>query len=320
MTLTATQSGGIGLVGNPWQNPAAQSHDKAIHVTVIRSLLFVPGNKPNMLDKALGFDPDIVVPDMEDSVPDAEKGNAREVVASFLPRLAARPPLVLPRVNALDTQWADDDIAAVVGPHVYGISIGKIRTPGDIAEVSGRLDKLEKRAGLEIGTLRLVPWIETAEAIVRCFEILSASARIVGAGFGAEDYTNDMGIERLDDESQLHYARSAFCTAARAAGVLAFETPWFRFRDLDGLREHSLAAKQLGFRGRFAIHPAQVDTINACFAPSEEEIEQARRVVAAYEEAESRGRGSTSLDGRVIDVPVVKRARALLEVAGRSES
>ena len=287
-------------------------------MTVLRSLLFVPGNKPDMLSKSLGLDPDVVMPDMEDSVPDAEKGNAREVVASFLPRLAARPPLVVPRVNALETEWANDDIAAVVGPHVFGISIGKIRTPGDIADVSSRLDGLERRASLETGTIRLIPWIETAEAIVRCFEILTASARIVGAGFGAEDYTNDMGIERLDDESQLGYARSAFCTAARAAGVLAFDTPWFKFRDPVGLRDDSLAAKHLGFKGRFAIHPAQIDTINACFAPSDEEIEQARRVVAAYEEAERRGRGSTSLDGRVIDVPVVKRARAVLEIAGRS--
>ncbi len=287
-------------------------------MTLIRSLLFVPGNKPDMLTKALGFDPDVVIPDMEDSVPDAEKANAREVVASFLPKLSARPPLVVPRVNALDTGWADDDMRAVVGPHVYGISIGKIRTPGDIAEVSGRLDALERRAGLAVGALTLFPWIETAEAIVRCFEILTASTRIVGAGFGAEDYTNDMGIERLDDESQLSYARSALCTAARAAGVLALDTPWFRFRDSDGLRDNSIAAKQLGFKGRFAIHPAQIGTINACFTPSDEEIERARRVVAAYEEAERRGRGSTSLDGRVIDVPVVKRARALLEVAERS--
>ena len=287
-------------------------------MTVIRSLLFVPGNKPDMLTKALGFDPDVVIPDMEDSVPDAEKANARKVIASFLPKLAARHPLVVPRVNALDSDWADDDMQAVVGPHVYGISIGKIRIPGDIAEVSGRLDRLEQRAGLAVGTLKLIPWIETAEAIVRCFEILTASTRIVGAGFGAEDYTNDMGIERLDDESQLLYARSAFCTAARAAGVLALDTPWFRFRDSDGLRDNSIAAKHLGFKGRFAIHPAQIGTINACFAPSDEEIEQARRVVAAYEEAESRGRGSTSLDGRVIDVPVVKRARALLEVAEKS--
>ncbi len=289
-------------------------------MSVIRSLLFVPGNKPDMLTKSLGLDPDVVVPDMEDSVPDAEKANARHIVASFLSKLAAHPPLVVPRVNALDTGWADDDLQAVVGPHVYGISIGKTRTPGDIAEVSSRLDRLEQRAGLEVGTLKLIPWIETAEAIMRCFEILTASARIVGAGFGAEDYTNDMAIERLDDESQLHYARSAFCTAARAAGVLALDTPWFRFRDTVGLRDNSIAAKHLGFKGRFAIHPAQIETINACFAPSAEEIDQARRVVAAYEEAESRGRGSTSLDGRVIDVPVVKRARALLELAERSGS
>jgi citrate lyase beta subunit len=125
-----------------------------------------------------------------------------------------------------------------------------------------------------------------------------------------------MGIERLDDESNVAFARAAICNAARAAGVLALDTPFFRFRDAEGLRSSSLAARRLGFRGRFAIHPDQIATINACFSPSPEEIAQARRIVAAYEDAERQGHGSTSLDGRVIDIPVVRRARALLAEAG----
>lgn len=278
----------------------------------LRSLLFVPGNKDNMLEKSLGFAPDVVLPDLEDSVPDAEKANARETVRRWLPKLIAGPSRVMPRVNSLETTWTAEDLDAIVQPGIYGVSVGKIRKPGDIAKVSNMIAAREKALGLDVGSLVLIPWLETTQAIVHCHEICIASPRIVGVAFGGEDFTNDLGVERLDDENQLLYARSAFCIAARAANVLAFETPFFKFRDQDALREDSLAAKRLGFKGRFAIHPAQLETIEQCFKPSEAEIEQARRVVAAFEAAEREGRASTSLDGLVIDVPVVKRARGVL--------
>jgi citrate lyase subunit beta/citryl-CoA lyase len=286
-------------------------------VTILRSLLFVPGNKANMLEKALGLDPDAFVPDMEDSVPAAEKANARETVAKFLPKLAAHGGLVIPRVNALDTDWFEPDVAAVIGPDIFGISIGKVRTAADISEISQALADHERRAGLIVGHLKLLPWIETAEAIVNCNAICRASERIVAVAFGGEDFTNDMGIERLADESQVAYARQQLCVTARAAHVLALDTPYFKLRDLDGLRLNAAHAKSIGFKGKFAIHPEQLDTLNECFSPSAAEIAHAERVVAAFDEAERRGRGSTSLDGWVIDVPVVKRARALLELARR---
>jgi citrate lyase subunit beta/citryl-CoA lyase len=287
---------------------------------ILRSPLFVPGNKANMLEKALGLKPDALVPDMEDSVPAAEKANARETIRSLLPRLAASGRPIIPRVNALDTEWIQADLAAVVGPHVLGVSVGKVRGAGDIAAVSQLIGELERRAGLAVGTLRLLPWIETAEAIVNVSEICRASERIVAVAFGGEDFTNDMGVERLEDESQVAYARQALCVAARAAHVLALDTPYFKLRNPDGLRDSALEAKSIGFKGKFAIHPEQIDTLNDCFSPSAQEIAHAERVVAAFEEAEQRGRASTSLDGWVIDVPVVKRARALLELARRARA
>jgi citrate lyase subunit beta/citryl-CoA lyase len=163
--------------------------------------------------------------------------------------------------------------------------------------------------------VKLVPWIETAMAIVHVYDICRASPRVIGVAFGAEDFTHDMGIERTEDDSEVTYARSAMCVAARAADVLALDTPFFRFRDPEALQHNAQASKKIGFKGKFAIHPAQIDIINATFSPSAAEIDHARRVVAAFEQAERAGRGSTSLDGKVIDVPVVKRARALLEVA-----
>lgn len=284
-------------------------------MAVLRSLLFVPGNQPKMLEKATGSSPDAFVPDMEDSVPVEEKANARQVTASFLPQLAQVGALVIPRVNALDTGLLEADLTAVVGPHIYGVSVGKIYTTADLATISDLLARLEQRAGLPVGQTKLVPWIETAMAIVHCYELLAYSPRIVGAAFGAEDLTNDMGIERTPDDSEVAVPRSLLCLASRAAEVLALDTPFFGFRDPEGLRQNALASKKIGFKGKFAIHPAQIDIINQVFSPSAAEIEHARRVVVAFEEAERAGRGSTSLDGKVVDVPVVKRARALLELA-----
>ena len=284
-------------------------------MTVLRSLLFVPGNQPRMLERASGLKPDAFIPDMEDSVPLDEKANAREVTASYLAKLAAGRTPVIPRVNSLDTGLLDDDLAAVVGGNVYGVSVGKIETPEDIATISGKLEALERKAGIDVGSVSLVPWIETAMAIVHLYEICTASPRIVGVAFGAEDFTNDMGIERTESEAETYFARNSIAVAARAADVLALDTPYFSFRDQDGLRENANTAKQYGFKGKFAIHPAQIDIINETFSPSDAEIEHARRVVEAFDEAASRGRGSTSLDGKVVDVPVVKRAQAVLQMA-----
>ena len=282
---------------------------------IFRSPLFVPGNRADMLEKALGLAPDAYVPDMEDSVPWDEKTNARSVTASFIERLAATGRPVIPRVNSLDTGLLAEDLAAVVGPGTFGVSVGKIGSATDISEVSSVLESLERRAGLETGRVAIVPWIETAKGVVNAYEICSASPRIFAVGFGAEDFTNDMGIPRLEDDSEVDYARRTVCVTARAAEVAALDTPYFGFRDAEGLRRSVQAARRYGFSGKFAIHPAQIQTINEGFSPSDAEVEHARRVLAAFDEAEREGRGATSLDGMVIDVPVVRRARGLLALA-----
>ena len=278
----------------------------------MRSLLFIPGNKDNMLAKAADISPDVLVPDMEDSVPDAEKPAARTLIADWLERLATHDALLMPRVNALGTEWFEHDVEAVAAPGVWGISVGKVETANDVDDISAAISKAERAAGLADGQLKLIPWIESALAVENSFAICTASERIAAVAYGGEDYAHDMGIERFDDESNTIYARSAICNAARAAGVLALDTPFFAFRDDAGLADNCASSKRLGFKGRFAIHPAQIQTINQCYSPSEAELDWARRVCDAFAEAERNGRGSTSLDGCVIDVPVVKRARALL--------
>ena len=152
-------------------------------------------------------------------------------------------------------------------------------------------------------------------AIVNAYQICAASPRIVGAGFGSEDFANDMAIQRTGDESELSYPRSVIGVSARAADVLALDTPYVGFRDPEGLARDAEIARGFGFKGKFAIHPSQIEIINEAFSPSPAEVEHARLVVAAFEEAERAGRGSTSLDGRAIDAPVARRARSVLELA-----
>ena len=288
-------------------------------MTPIRSLLFVPGNRASMLEKAMGLTPDALIPDLEDSVPMGEKDSARNTVTSFLPRLARAAAIVMPRVNATDTGLLEDDLAAVVGPHIYGVTVGKVGEAGDVRRIASIVERVEMEAGLEAGKIKLVPWIETARGVVHAYEICSASPRVVAVAFGAEDYANDMEIGRTESGAELDYPRSVVCVAARAAGVRALDTPYVAFRDPEGLRRDALIARSLGFGGKFAIHPSQIGVINDVFSPSEAEIEHARRVVAAFEEAERSGSASTSLDGKMIDVPVARRARSLLELSEKSE-
>ena len=291
------------------------THGAVPALPTLRSLLFVPGNQVRMLRKALDLAPDAYVPDLEDSVPDAEKDTARSTVADVLPELAQAGPLVVPRVNAMESGLLEADLYAVIGPHTFGVSVGKVGTAAEVDAVSQMVERVERDKGVEPGSTRLVLWLESALAVVNAYAVCAASARTVAAAFGAEDFTNDMEVQRRDDDAEIAYARSAVSVAARAAGVLALDTPFFRFRDSAGLREDALEARMLGYQGKFAIHPAQIDVLSEVFSPSQAEIDYARRVVESFEEAERAGRGSTSLDGEVVDIPVVKRARNLLRRA-----
>ena len=281
----------------------------------MRSLIFVPGNRRDMLEKARDFDADALMVDLEDSVPEAAKLDARQIVGDVASTLSRRGRRLMVRVNSMDTGYTRDDLAAVIGPHLYGVSVGKVVSASDMEEYQRMISVLEKKADLDSGHVKLIPWIENARAVLGAHEIAVASPRVVALAFGPEDYTDDMGVQRTDMGQEVYLPRALVAIAARAAGVAALDGPYVKYLDEDGLRADVEVALKLGYRGKFAIHPAQLDAINRMFSPLLEDVEYARRVVEAWDQAEAVGRGSTSLDGRMIDVPVVKRARSLLALA-----
>ncbi len=281
----------------------------------IRSLLFVPGNRQNMLDKAREVPADVLVPDLEDSVPPEEKAAARRTVAANLPGFPRRGQHLFVRINALSTGLGEEDLHAVVGPHIEGISVGKAEGAPDIVELDRLLTRVERRRGLPAGSTLVIPWIETALGVVNAYEIAHASPRIAAVSFGADDFTANMGIPRTVEGTEQFYPRAALAIAARAAGVMALDGPFVDFRDEAGLARDCATARQLGFTGKWCIHPGQVATVNQLFTPSAEELAYCRRVVAAFDEAVARGTAATSVDGRMIDVPGYQRAQRILALA-----
>lgn len=282
-----------------------------------------------MLQKAVGFETRWLIPDLEDSVPASEKHSARTIVAEHIPVLAAAGKLLAPRVNSMSSGLAVEDIEAVISNDIVGISIGKIGTVEEVEELEVIVAAAEKRAGVEVGRTTILPWLETAEAVINAYQICKASDRIRWTAFGAEDFSADMGISRSVDATEtnpltaaepgLAYPRSAVATAARAAGVHALDTPFTKFRDPEGLKNDALLAKSIGYKGKLAIHPSQVEVIESVFMPTQSEIERARRVLEVAAEGEEQGRGSISLDGEMIDMPVILRAQNVLNDAGISQ-
>lgn len=281
----------------------------------LRSPIFVPGNRRNMLEKAIGFVCDYVVPDLEDSVPPSEKESARALVSEMAPALAKAGQRVIVRINALETGLTQRDIEAVIGPAVLAISVGKIRSADEVSEYDRLLSAREAVVGIEPGTTRLVLWFESAAAIQHAYVIATASPRVAAITFGAEDYTKDLQIQRTEEGRELYFPRAMLALAAHAAGVTPLDTPYVNFRDVVGLERDIREALLVGFKGKFAVHPAQLPVIRRLFAPQPDEVAYAKRVVEGWERASAQGRGSFDLDGKVIDIPVVERARLLLAEA-----
>ena len=290
----------------------------------LRTLLFVPGNRQNMIDKAWNLPVDALVLDLEDSVPSSEKASARAHVRDWLVVMAQgrmgkggelKGRKVFVRINSLASGLAREDLESVITQGIDGISQPKPASAHDVTEVAAIIALLEKERGIEADHVKLLPWVETAIGLIHAYDIASASPRVVGISFGAEDFTLDTGMVRTEEGSELLYPRTMVVIAARAADIFAVDTPYNNFRDEEGLINEARLARRLGFEGKCLIHPGQIEPVNRIFRPSPEEVDHASRVVAAFEAATTQGFASTSLDGRMIDAPIANRARKLLMVA-----
>ena len=285
----------------------------------LRTLLSVPGNRQNMIEKAGSLPTDVLVLDLEDSVPAAEKANARAMVRDAVTGPILKGQRVFVRINSIGSGLMEEDLEAVIAPGIDGINIPKPNSADDIKKVEAIVERLEKERGIEKGHIKLTPWVETAKGLINAFEIASASPRIVGIIFGAEDFTLDTGMQRTEGGEELLYPRTMVVVAAKAADVIAIDTPYNNFKDDEGLIRETTLARNLGFEGKYIIHPSQIEPVNQAFRPSPGEVEQARRTVEAFEAAEAHGFASTSIDGKMIDIPQANRSRKLLMVADSIE-
>lgn len=285
---------------------------------ILRSLMFTPGQRQNMIDKALALgsaSPDAIMFDFEDSVPENQKDLARELVASALRRnFEGNRPSLIVRVNATSTGRQVDDMRAVVCGNLFAILLPKIERPEDVIAADVALSALEQDASLKNGQVALIAAIESARGIHRAVDIALSTRRLKGIMFGAEDYARDIGLPvvRTGPAWDLVFARSTIVNAAAMGSLFTMDQVHMNFRDLDAERRDAVASRQLGFSGKAAIHPSQIPVLNEAFSPTQEEVEQARRVVAAFREAASTGVGCVMLGGQVVEQPILERAERVI--------
>jgi citrate lyase subunit beta/citryl-CoA lyase len=281
----------------------------------MRTLLFVPANRPNMVAHAHQTPADVILLDLEDSVPPGEKSAARTGLHESIQSLKAAGKMVHVRVNHPDTGLTKDDLAAAVGPGLDGLALPKVDGPRDVRAADVMIREAELHGGVRPGTVGLVAHIESARGVLRCEEIATASTRLIGLALSGYDYTADLGVDRTREGVELDYARRVIVHVAVAHRLQPLDTVYGDFNDEEGLLAEAAYAKQIGFKGKHVIHPVQVEPVNDVFAPKAEDVDYARRIIAVYEEAETRGEASVQLEGKMVDIAIVRRARDVLAFA-----
>lgn len=277
-----------------------------------RSRLYLPGNEPKHLLNASLHKPDAIILDLEDAVAPPEKDAARLLVRNALRVVDFCHCERMVRINQGGQGLAD--VEAVVPQNVHVILIPKVETAEQVKAVDARAERVRRLAGLERPCF-LMPIIESALGCFNALAIATASPNVVALTIGLEDYTADLGAQRTLEGRESLWARQVVVNAARAAGVTPIDTVFSDLSDMEGLRQAVLEAKGLGFEGKGCVHPRQIPVVHEGFAPSPEEVERARRIVLAYEDAERDGLGVVALDSKMVDPPVVKRALRTVRLA-----
>ena len=290
---------------------------------VLRSMLYVPANSWRMITNATAEGADALILDLEDGCPMSEKETGRVFARDSIPMLKEQRAKIFVRVNSLETGLTETDISYVVTQGLDGIMLAKTESKEDVFTIDRLLQEEELKKGLELKSVLLIALLETPQGILNIREIIAASDRVVAVGFGAGDFSREMGagmgVTKLSPEEyfpMVLYARSNIAMTARAAGIQAIDTPFFGLViDLEGLIRESEKVKLLGFSGKQLTHPRHVASVNAAFSPAEEDVTFARMVVKVYEEARAKGLGATTIGGKMIDYGSFKRAEALLSTA-----
>jgi citrate lyase subunit beta/citryl-CoA lyase len=281
----------------------------------LRSMLFVPGNKPHMLNKARTSTADAVILDLEDGVPPAEKEAARATVRKAIEDGGFGPQVIL-RINPLTTGLGEDDLRSAFGSTVAAVCMPKADAVTEVLRLAPLLTELEQEHGLEVANVDMMLMIETARGLLHAYEMASVCWRVRALCLGGEDLARDLGATRTREGKELEYARSQMVVAARAASIAAIDTIWTDLQDLEGLEAEAHRVRHQGYSGKLVIHPDQIQPVHRGFAPTDEEVRYARRVVQAFEDASRRGNGVIVLEGQMVDAPVVARAREILALAG----
>ena len=276
--------------------------------------MFVPGNNPGMMADAHIYGPDSIMLDLEDSVTLAEKDAARLLVYHALQSVDYGNTEMVVRINPLNTPFGRKDIEAVVRAGVQVIRMPKTETADEVREVEAEILRVEQRLGC-VGRTQIMAAIESARGVVNAYDIATASNRMMGIALGAEDYCANLKTQRTPSGNELQLARQAIVVAARAAGIDALDTVYSNLNDMDTFRAEVEYIKSLGFDGKSIINPRQIEVVNEVFAPKEKDIAKARTILAAIKEAEERGSGVVSVNGKMVDKPVVIRAQRTIDLA-----
>ena len=277
-------------------------------------MMFVPGNNPGMMTDAHIYGPDSIMLDLEDSVTLAEKDAARLLVYHALQSVDYGNTEMVVRINPLNTPFGRKDIEAVVRAGVQVIRMPKTETADEVREVEAEILRVEQRLGC-VGRTQIMAAIESALGVVNAYDIATASSRMMGIALGAEDYCANLKTQRTPSGNELQLARQTIVVAARAAGIDALDTVYSNLNDMDTFRAEVEYIKSLGFDGKSIINPRQIEVVNEVFAPKEKDIAKARTILAAIKEAEARGSGVVSVNGKMVDKPVVIRAQRTIDLA-----
>lgn len=277
-----------------------------------RALLYMPGDALRKIHKAATLDVDCICMDLEDGVAPNRKLDARQTVVEALRTLDFGLSERLVRINAIGSGLEQEDIEAVLPAHPDGIVIPKVEQAAHLLWASAQITRAEQQNGWAEGRIALIAVVETALGIINLREIAGADRRLQALIFGAEDFTADLGGVRTSAGWEVFYARSTVALHAAAFGLQAIDTVYVDFHNQDGLRQEAIQGVQMGFSGKQIIHPNQVVPVQEAFTPSEAEIANAERLVRVFEDHKERGQGAFALDGRMVDMPVVKAAERVL--------